>query len=519
LNQKDPRNSQELLLKKLQSIFFLLICVCLISACGTWANPSAISLPAERAVDGDKTTLENSDLPHNLREDYYSDLGGLDGASVYTINMTINLDGDVVRVRGTEDILYTNQETVPLESIYFRLIPNMSGDYLAISVVKIDDMVLQPVLEYAGTALRVDLETPLAPEQSALISLQFNEVVPSVMGGNYGLYIYQDEILALDAFFPIIPVYNNEGWNVEDPPQNADMIFADAAFFSVTVDAPRDLVLVAGGRETDRSEIGDRQIVTFEGGPQRDFYLAASQNFMSVSDMVDGTLVTSYFLEEFRDSGEMVLGVGVHALEIFNQRLGQYPYDELDLVSTPMQAGGMEYSNIVALGVFTYDPSSSVRGIPGPSFLEGAAAHEVAHQWFYNQVMNDQIDEPWVDESLVQYATYLYYLDRYGEQIGSGFMGSFDDLWGRVDKEPIPIGLPAKDYSPMEYGAIVYGRGALFFVALSQEMGQDAFDAFLKEYVETYRWKTVEPEDLKSIAESSCACDLTHIFSDWGAIK
>jgi hypothetical protein len=494
-------------MKKISINFFVLMCACLISACGTGANPPDISLPTVSA------------LPHNLREESYSDLGDLGGASVYTIHTTIDLDGDVVRVHGTEEILFTNQETVPLESIYFRLIPNMSGDYLAVSEVKVDDMIMQPVLEYAGTALKVDLEAPLAPKENALISLQFNEVVPSVMGGNYGLYVYLDDILALDAFFPIIPVYNDEGWNVEDPPQNADMIFADAAFFSVTVDAPDDLVLVAGGRETERTITGNRQIVTFEGGPQRDFYLAASPNFVSVSDMVDGTLVTSYFLEEFRDSGEMVLDVGVQALEIFNHRLGQYPYDELDLVSTPMQAGGMEYSNIVALGVSKYDPATSVYGIPGPSFLEGAAAHEVAHQWFYNQVMNDQIDEPWVDESLVQYATYLYYLDRYGEQTGRGFLDTFDDRWDRVGKQPIPIGLAAKDYSPTEYGAIVYGRGALFFDALIAEMGQDAFDAFLKEYVEIYRWKIVEPEDLKNIAESSCACDLSGIFSDWGAIK
>jgi hypothetical protein len=505
-------------MKKTHLLFVLIICICLLSACKAWENRSIISLPADRTVEGGKTAMENSGLPHNLREEYISDLEDLDRASVYTINMTIDLDGEVARIFGTEHILYTNLETVPLESIYFRLIPNIGGDYLAVSEVKITGVLMQPILEYAGTALRVDLNTPLGPGESALISFLFDQVVPSVMGGNYGLYVYLDEILALDAFFPIIPVYNDEGWNVEDPPQNADMIFVDAAFFSVTVDAPRDLVLVAGGRETDRSETGDRQIVTFEGGPQRDFYLAASPNFVSASDTVDGTLVTSYFIEEFRDSGEMVLDVGVHALEIFNQRLGQYPYDELDLVSTPMQAGGMEYSNIVALGIFTYDPSSSVNGIPGPSFLEGAAAHEVAHQWFYNQVMNDQIDEPWVDESLVQYATYLYYLDRYGEQSGSGFLGSFDDRWDRVDRELIPIGLPAKDYTPKEYGAIVYGRGALLFDALSKEMGLETFDAFLLEYVEIYRWKTVEPQDLKNIAESTCDCDLTHLFANWGAI-
>ena len=113
--------------------------------------------------------------------------------------------------------------------------------------------------------------------------MRFNEVVPSVMGGNYGLFVYTDEILALDAFFPIIPVYNDEGWNVEEPPQNADLIFTDVAFFSVTVDAPKEFVLAAGGKETERVEKAGRQVVTFEGGPQREFYLASSPRFVSES--------------------------------------------------------------------------------------------------------------------------------------------------------------------------------------------------------------------------------------------
>jgi len=330
--------------------------------------------------------------------------------------------------------------------------------------------------------------------------------------------VYLDDILALDAFFPIIPVYNEEGWNVEEPPRNADMIFTDAAFFSVTIDAPEEFVLAAGGKETERVERFERQIVTFEGGPQREFYLAASPRFVSESTSVDGVMLTSYFVEEFRPSGERVLEIGANALSAFSERFGPYPYNELDLVSTPMLAGGMEYSNIVAIGIYYYDPESTLRGTPGSVFLEAASAHEVGHEWFYCQVMSDQIDEPWLDESLVQYATYLYYLDAYGEQAAEAFKESLHQRWERVAKEPIPIGMPAKDYSPKEYGAIVYGRGALFFEALAEEMGRESFNGFLREYVDTFRWGIAEPVDLKDLAERSCECDLSQVFTDWGVI-
>ena len=62
-----------------------------------------------------------------------------------------------------------------------------------------------------------------------------------------------------------------------------------------------------------------------------------------------------------------------------------------------------------ALSLYYYNPDHNLGNL---TFLESVAAHEIAHQWFFNQVMSDQIEEPWLDESLVQYATYLYYVDR-----------------------------------------------------------------------------------------------------------
>ena len=476
----------------------LTIYLLILSSCN---NTNGTQIVNGEIAKANSENVKNCDsesvLPNNLTAEFQSDLEKLHQASVYTIDMVIVLDGADIRLEGSEEVVYTNQESVPLEAIYFRLIPNVGGEYLAVSDIQIDGNPIEPSLEFGNTALRLDLLEPLAPGESTIIIMRFDAEVPSEMGGNYGLYVYLDNILALDAFFPIIPVYNDEGWNVEEPPQNADMIFTDVSFFSVMVDAPEEFVLAAGGKETERVERSERQIVTFEGGPQRDFYLAASPRFVSESTSVDGIKLTSYFVEEFRPSGERVLEIGANALSAFSQRFGPYPYSELDMVSTPMMAGGMEYSNIVAIGIYYYDPESTIGDAPGSVFLEAASAHEVGHQWFYCQVMSDQIDEPWLDESLVQYVTYLYYLDTYGEKAAEAFKESLHLRWERVAKEFIPIGMPAKDYSPKEYGAIVYGRGALFFEALAEEMGRESFNSFLRKYVDTYRWGIAESSGRK----------------------
>jgi hypothetical protein len=64
-------------------------------------------------------------------------------------------------------------------------------------------------------------------------------------------------------------------------------------------------------------------------------------------------------------------------------------------------------------------------GRPAQSLLAGVewlAAHEVAHQWWFGVVGNDQIDEPWLDEALTQYSTMLYYEKAYGPERAAGIL-------------------------------------------------------------------------------------------------
>jgi aminopeptidase N len=186
------------------------------------------------------------------------------------------------------------------------------------------------------------------------------------------------------------------------------------------------------------------------------------------------------------------------------------------MVSSPMQAMGIEYPGIVGIGLHLYDPEAELSGLPSQVLLQGAVAHEAGHQWFYNVVANDQVDEPWLDEALVQYITGLYYLDVGGERAFEGWRGSWYDRWQRVDSADIPVGWPSGDYTDArEYGAIVYGRGPIFMDTLAQEMGQAAFDAFLRDYYQSHKWGIGTGESFRALAEEHCQCDLTSLFEVW----
>ena len=265
--------------------------------------------------------------------------------------------------------------------------------------------------------------------------------------------------------------------------------------------------MVTSGIEVERKEKGDRQTLTFAAGPVRDFYIAASDRYKRVSEQVGETTLNSFAPPEFASEARLALRYAADALRIFSRRVGPYPFTELDVAGTPTQAGGVEYPGVVVVALDIYDPENR--------FFEAATAHEVGHQWFYSVVGNDQVDEPWLDESLTQYATLLYYTDMYGAAGEQGFRGSLEERWQSVDSADVPIGLPVAAYDESEYSAIIYGRGALFFEALAAEMGEDAFASFLRDYYKTFAWDTVDTEEFKQLAEQNCACDLTPLFEEW----
>ncbi len=499
-------------MQKLSRTFVLILILVVAAACSFQAGQPAADIIPEDAARGEARQDEDAlaIFKENLIEEYQPVLEGMENATRYQVDLQIA--DTIVDVSGRMEVLYTNNENIPLEEIYFRLFPNVSGLILTVSNLTVNAQSIPAILTNRDTALRVDLPSPLQSGEQALIAMDFQESVPAEMGGNYGLYIYLDEILALDQFLPIIPVYNDQGWNVEDPPLNADMLFADEAFFQVRVNAPARLVLASSGVEVGSSVGEERQEITFIGGPQRDFFLAASARFESASKKVGDTQLTAYFPEEYRDSGMLVLETAEHALASYNERFGTYPYTELDLISTPMNAGGMEYSTATSLSLNYFDPDYSMGSL---LFLESIVAHEVAHQWFFNQVMSDQIEQPWLDEGLVQYATYLYYVDRYGATNAKGFVESWYQRWQAVDMAPLPIGKPAGDYSREEYGPIIYGRGPLFFAALNEELGDETFNSVLRAYANKYRWGIANGEGFKALAEQTCGCDLTGLFDQW----
>ena len=439
-----------------------------------------------------------------LRQRFADDVAACDMAPQYDVTMTVDLDA--ARVTGSEVITYTNAEPLPLSSITLRLLPNTRGYGGAISIsnVRVDGRTVSPTLELDGAAARIDLLPPLSPGAIATLALDFTIDVPTTGGTGHNLFSYLRGVMALPTVFPIVGVYDEDGWDVEMVPEHGDEIHADVAIYHVDVTAPAGQTLIASGICTQPA------IETWqcEAAPMRDFTLILGDNYERAARDVGGVVVNSYYYSQDEWGGNKALEVAVDAMTAFTELFGPYPYTELDVVETPNYLGGMEYSGLVVVADNLY------AGIG----VEWLTAHEVAHQWWMVVVGNDQIDHPWLDEALTQYSTLLYYEQTYGKEradaiLQSEFQRTYESLrWRGRD---MPVGLHAQDYPPDLYWDVVYDKGALYFHNLRETVGDDAFFTILQTYFQRFRYDIAAPEDFLAVVEDVTGDAHRDLYNEW----
>jgi hypothetical protein len=433
-------------------------------------------------------------------------LATLDDPPQYLLNVTVDLDA--LTVAGTAQILYTNNERQALDAIYLRLYPN--ADYYGEGETRVDavnvdgDAAAFTFEDAARTILKVPLPTALAPEAQTTLQIAFTVTVPR-RSDRFG---YEEGVMSLGHWYPMLAVYDDEGWNLDPYVALGDAFYSDVAFFTLHLTVAEGTMVAASGVEAGRIlHRPPRVTIVYVSGATRDFALALSRDYQAVSTQVGETMVTSYYLPGHEGGGQQALEVAAGALEVYNTRFGLYPYAELDVAETSFTVmgapGGMEFPGIVFISSEFYRPEGFFA-----SELDVVVAHEVAHQWWYGVVGNNQVDEPWLDEAFATYASILYAEEEQGA--GAAEMALWSQallpyqliqLLGRDG----PVASSLLDYGadPITYQSIVYGKGALFLARLRQLLGDDAFFTLLRYHYQTHKYGLLAPDDFRRSIEAA----------------
>jgi aminopeptidase N len=440
-------------------------------------------------------------------------LAELRGAPGYLLDLRI--EDSLSELSGSLRIRYTNRGQASLDSVSFFLYPNLTPGALRLRRVEVAGQPVEPQYRYGRGIAVLPLPAPLAPGSAVELALDYSVTIPSGTDGAYGALASTTDALSLAFAYPMIPLV--AAWGRAPPPPLGDFLTNEVGFYRAWVSVPAGWDLAAPGELARRTALDGRIEVSLALGPARDLCLAALRGYARKEAGEGGVRLVGWTPPGGDEAAGLALETARAALRIFTRILGAYPYSRLLLVPVPLQgAYGSEFPGAVLLASRAYDLSLVERGVSARVLLESTVAHEVAHQWFFGTVGSDQVQEPWLDEGLAQYATWLYYRERYGPAAAEQVRSSFESRWERVGNKPIPIGKPVAGYTMEEYGAVIYGRAPLFLLALSGELGETAFLGLLRDFTRRYRWRMATGEEFLAMAEERCGCSLRELAGIWG---
>jgi hypothetical protein len=431
----------------------------------------------------------------------------------YHIEARLDLTEATPRIHAVQSTRYTNKTGVPLDAIYFRLFPNKPSYGSALTFRSVTVAGKEAGLDYQSerTAVGVSLTGPLPPGELVDVEMEFDVTVPVTNARGYGTFNYEDGVLLLSNFYAMVAVYEPGGWNLALGPDYGDPVYAETSFYDVEFTAPQGMTVIASGSTSSQRDNDDGTTTwSLLSGPMRDMMLVVSDRFESSSYAVGYVRVNSYYLPEHKQSGETVLGYAREGLRAFQQSFGPYPFAEFDVVEAPIAAGGMEYPGLIMLAIRHYET--------GGEYLEFLTAHEVAHQWWYSLVGNDQVLVPWLDESLANFSVVYYYENVYGADRASlVFQNYVAAQYYRAKEEGRDdvVYQPVAAFEPGQYGAIVYSKGAVFFHELRFKLGDALFLDVLRAYLEDRQYKLSTPDDFLRVAEQVSGEDLDEFYTQW----
>ena len=213
-----------------------------------------------------------------------------------------------------------------------------------------------------------------------------------------------------------------------------------------------------------------------------------------------GTLpVHNYLYPEERSVSEDLLGSLAEIMVFFDSLFIPYPFmDEKYGHAQFGWGGGMEHQTISFMGHFSYD----------------LIAHELAHQWFGNHVTCGSWEDVWLNEG---FATYLNGLarERFQPETWRNWLEGRRD---RIRRKPEgAVIVPANDLRIERIfdGDLSYSKGAMVLHQLRYEVGDSAFFAGLRLYLNRESPGFGHTEELRSALESTSGKDLGFFFNDF----
>ena len=184
-------------------------------------------------------------------------------------------------------------------------------------------------------------------------------------------------------------------------------------------------------------------------------------------------------------------------LEYFSELFGLYPFhkEKYGHSMAPF-SGGMEHQTMTTQGIFPYT----------------IVAHELGHQWFGDHVTCGSWSDLWLNEG---FATYTEFLALQGLKPGEEKAEMIDVHNSAKNGSESVFIIDTANVPRLFSSSLTYNKGGAVLHMLRYVVGDSAFFAGLKLYLNAYAGSTARTPDFQKIMEQVSGKNLNAFFNEW----
>jgi Peptidase family M1 domain len=379
-------------------------------------------------------------------------------------------------LRGVQTLEFENRGTTSLDRVWLRLWANgRDGCRRRHIRVSVDPPNTAEPLRVRCSALPVRLGAPVAPQARGGLVLRWRVRLRRIED-RFGLI---ERISLFGNVVPLLAVTDQRGLHLERYVGGGEAFYSLAAPWTATLRLPARLHAATTGTVGSEQVAGGVRTLRVSTPSARDFSLAIGRMRARTTNVAGVRVLV--WARRHRRATRGMLRAARRAVSRYSSRFGPYGSSELEVVETP--GLGMEYPELVFSDAAQF-----------------VVAHEIAHQWWYGIVGNDQFREPWLDESFASWSDHLLY-------------GGFGHCRTRRPYDFLPPGMRrVRLDSTMgyfrrhfgAYGGVVYEGGACALHSLERAIGRSRMTTFLRLLVSRFRFGVETKADLlQALAEAA----------------
>lgn len=243
-----------------------------------------------------------------------------------------------------------------------------------------------------------------------------------------------------------------------------------------------------------------------------------------------GTIPVGYWVPEGRlEEGAYVFRNTTKMVEFFSRRFNyKYPWAKYDQIAIPDYGpGAMENTSITGHRASVLRKEHAPENFGSPNFYgyysvwtaENLISHELAHNWFGNNITCRNINYLWLNESFATYCHLLWDEESLGkERFDFDRQEALDQYLDYVKENQIIRPLEYAYYdtvSDMYTTQITYLKGALVLHMLRNILGDEEFFHAMSYFLHKHEFTSVVSSDFKTAIEEAVGKNLEWFFGDW----